>query len=100
MLHPMNNPIQTSRLRNQADFYSLFAAVVELQKLFQCPSVLKGADLLSNRLETLRQVERGELTPDQAPESLRYINAARAASNDAGPRRIRIDFIKSALTDL
>jgi hypothetical protein len=89
--------IRESRLRNQADFYSLFAAVVELQRQDRCPTADRAAATLASWVNTLRDVERGSASPDQASSESRYLGAARAASNDAGPRRIRIDIVKAIL---
>lgn len=89
--------IPSSRLKNQADFYSLFAGVVELQRDGQCPAPQVAADRLSAWLPTLRAVEREEIAAENEPDIVRYLNAARAASNDAGPRRTRIDIIKNVL---
>lgn len=95
--HPGGTAIPASRLRNQADFYSLFAAIVELQREQQCPTIAEATARLAAWLEALREVERGGIPADQAPEMSAYLHAARAASNDAGPRRTRIDTIKAVL---
>ncbi|WP_206453351.1 DUF262 domain-containing protein [Aurantimonas marina] len=97
---PGANAILTSRLRNQADFYSLFAAVVELQREGNCPSPADAAANLTAWLNNLRGVERGEAGADQITDESRYLDAARAASNDSGPRRTRINIIKAILTGL
>jgi hypothetical protein len=91
--------IQTSRLRNQADFYSLFAAVVELQRQCKCPTSAHAAVNLASWVTTLRDVERGSVSVDHASNESRYLGAARAASNDAGPRRTRIDIVKVVLLE-
>jgi hypothetical protein len=94
---PSGGAIQASRLRNQADFYSLFAAVVELQKQGRCPTPADAAARLASWVGILRDVERGDISADQAPNETRYLGAARAASNDAGPRRTRINIVKAIL---
>ncbi|HEY4045099.1 MAG TPA: DUF262 domain-containing protein [Rhodopila sp.] len=91
------NTIQTSRLRNQADFYSLYAAVLELQKQEACPTPADAAARLSAWVIVLREVERGEASADQASSESRYLGAARAASNDPGARRTRINIVKAIL---
>ena len=59
----MNEPgagaIHGSRLRNQADFYSLFAAIVELQRNQECPSSADAAARLIPWLTSLRDIEPG-----------------------------------------
>lgn len=100
LAQPGGQAIPATRLRNQADFYSLFAALVELERDGDLPTHAEAADRLLAWLGTLRQVERGELTSEQYPAFARYLDAARAASNDAGPRRARIDIMKSVLLDV
>ncbi|MBO6719380.1 MAG: DUF262 domain-containing protein [Rhizobiaceae bacterium] len=89
--------ITASRLKNQADFYSLFAAVIELQRDGQCPDAGVTARNLSRWVGRLRELEREPVPAVQAPHESRYLDAARAASNDAGPRRTRIDITKSVI---
>lgn len=51
-------------------------------------------------LDFERRVEAariGNLGDDVDPEARAYYAAARSASNDAGPRRVRIDAIKRVL---
>lgn len=87
------NEMTRSRLRNQADFYSLFGAVYELTKNGAMPD----ADIASERLLAfLEQVGNQADWPDN-PKAAEYYHAARSASNDPGPRRARIDIIKEVL---
>ncbi|HKY87044.1 MAG TPA: hypothetical protein VJL90_09810, partial [Pseudorhodoplanes sp.] len=85
--------LQNTRLRNQAEFYSLFAAVVELTRENQRPL----ADDSAARL--LPWAVNVTATPvDQLAElDVQYVAAARAASNDPGPRRIRINRVKEVM---
>ena len=92
-----NFSIASSRLRNQADFYSLFGAIVELRSSSTLPSPLDAARRLSVWLLTLKDVERSPLKSDTNAREVRYLDAARAASNDSGPRRVRIDIVKDVL---
>ncbi len=89
--------IQTSRLRKQADFYSLFAATVELQQQAELPTPAQAAVRLAPWVATLREVERGSVSTDHGSNESRYLGAARAASNDAGARRTRINIVKAIL---
>lgn len=92
---PVASVITGSRLKNQADFYSLFAAVAELQRGDHAASASEGANRLARWVGVLRETERGD--GEQDDRATRYLSAARAASNDAGPRRVRIDIIKDVL---
>jgi hypothetical protein len=86
--------IVNSRLRNQADFYSLFAAISELEREgFQTDIEAFRARLLS-WIADLKTAEQRQ-TGNQA--DLDYLAAARSASNDAGPRRVRINRVKDIL---
>ena len=96
---PNGSLIASTRLKNQADFYSLFAAVVELQREQRCPTSEDAAARLIAWLAQLREVEREEVALDQEATIVRYLGAARAASNDAGPRRVRIDIVKDVLLE-
>ncbi|MBS9477421.1 DUF262 domain-containing protein [Ancylobacter radicis] len=91
------NYITSSRLRNQADFYSLFAAVVELNRDGGAPTPDVAATKLAQWISRLKHVELMAETNDQYADEIMYLGAARAASNDAGPRRIRINAIKRVL---
>jgi hypothetical protein len=85
--------ISRSRLRNQADFYSLFGAVYELTDKGTMPA----ADIACQRLLAfLEQIGNQACWPDN-PKAAEYYHAARSASNDPGPRRARINIIKEVL---
>ncbi len=92
-----SSTISNSRLRNQADFYSFFAAIVELKREKNCPEAHDVGHRLSMWLTQLREVERLLTSTEQDNEISKYLQAARAASNDAGPRRIRINAIKKVM---
>jgi len=85
--------ISRSRLRNQADFYSLFGAVYELSEKGAMPAEDVACERL---LEFLEQVGDQKSWPEN-PNAAAYYQAARSASNDPGPRRVRIDIIKEVL---
>lgn len=95
--HP-DRAIQASRLKNQADFYSLFAAVVEMQRDQTTLPPAQASAKLADWLAELAQVESGEVPIGAYPGTDAYLAAARAASNDAGPRRIRINKLKSVMS--
>ena len=79
-----------SRLRNQADFFSLFAATADLKRTQSLPEVSHVAVRLSKFIDLLSS----EAIPKPAAD---YLEAARSASNDPGPRRIRIDVMKDVI---
>lgn len=85
--------ITRSRLRNQADFYSLFGAVHELQEKGAVPPANIACERLLDFLEKVGNQRIWSENPDAAA----YYQAARSASNDPGPRRVRIDIMKEVL---
>ncbi len=104
-----NNIIKPSRLKNQADFYSLFAALAELGRDGRLPTAHFAVAQLSEWIGQLFQLtqrneEEGAVQPQieaaREREAAAYLDAARAASNDAGPRRRRIDIMKAVLTEV
>ncbi|MBB3035330.1 hypothetical protein FHR91_002981 [Erythrobacter lutimaris] len=92
-----NGTILNSRLKNQADFYSLFGAVVELLRQGSLPIADDAKDRLLEWLDELRDVDQGNVATGTHPETEAYLAAARAASNDSGPRRVRINKLKAVL---
>jgi len=83
-----------TRLRNQADFYSLFGAVSEM---VAAGDRISPWDVLL-RLESFVKVVEDPDKRADSKEATNYFEAARSASNDAGPRRIRLDIMKDVLT--
>jgi Protein of unknown function DUF262 len=88
-----DRPLSTSRLRNQADFYSLFGATLDLRRA----KALPPADVAAASL--LRFVRRvaNESKRAKSAGATEYYEAARSASNDARQRRARIRLITEAL---
>ena len=84
--------ILQSRLRNQADFYSFFAAIADLRKSGALPN---ESDLLARLKDFLEMVD--ETGAGQPEYVSKYYDAARSASNDTGPRRERIKIIKNVM---
>jgi hypothetical protein len=84
------NTLIRSRLRNQADFYSLFGAICE-QPIKEDVDIVRGR--LRDFLETVE--DEKQRVNDGKAES--YYADARSASNDAGPRRRRIDIMKDVM---
>jgi hypothetical protein len=85
--------IGQSRLRNQADFYSLFGAVASMLHEGSLPNAEPAAQRLLSFAATVENPE----SRANHQWALDYFNAARSASNDAGPRSARIEIIKRAL---
>jgi len=83
--------LRTSRLRNQADYYSLFGAVDELLENDVQLDIAYAGRRLS---EFVRSVD-DQATREEIPHLAEYYNAARSASNDTGPRRQRIEILKT-----
>lgn len=81
------------RLRNQADFYSLFGAVLALYKRGELPSVDDAARRLKNFLELV--YDEGIRLKNE--DARRYYEAARSASNDLRQRNTRIDILSRVI---
>lgn len=88
--------LSKSRLRNQADFYSLFGAVDELLQ--------EGIAADPETWTTLATAftERADNEEERITDKpLRdYYEAARSASNDTGPRQTRVNLLSRVLRDL
>ncbi len=92
-------PLLGTRLSNQADFYSLFGAIAELER----QSLLPDQAICLLRLGFMVQYLAG-ITPDSDASSvdkdmLLYYSASRSNSNDAAQRKTRIDIVKKVLRD-
>jgi len=84
--------LRGSRLRNQADFYSLFGTVASLPDNTNWERV---AEALKAFIEIVND-DAARATNDSA---LSYYEAARSASNDAGPRKSRINTLLKVISD-
>lgn len=83
-----------SRLRNQADFYSLLGAVSELQK---SGGLVDPAQAAARLLTFVARVEDEAERSNDADLTV-YFDAARSASNDKGPRERRIQYMTRLLS--
>jgi hypothetical protein len=81
------------RLRNQADFYSLFGALVELLESESLPSVSD----LQNRLGQFFTLVSDDKQRSSNSDAASYYEAARSASSDVGPRRVRVAIVRRIL---
>ena len=83
-----------TRLRNQADFYSLFGAI---DSLLVEKTKIDPNEAARRLIDFVGQVESDELRLDDAGLQM-YYEAARSASNDTGPRNTRINIVRRVLT--
>jgi hypothetical protein len=91
--HPDGTFIPQTRLRNQADFYSLFAAFAELARERALPG---DPGIIAIRLKAFLEILESErLTSSR--DATTYFDASRSASNDAGPRQKRISIMKQVI---
>jgi hypothetical protein len=81
-----------SRLRNQADFYSLFGAVSAL-KASELPEPQRTTERLAEFISRVDDPDRWAGDPRAAE----YYDAARSASNDLSRRKFRVDAIQAVL---
>jgi len=83
---PSGQDLRAGRLKNQADFYSLFGAVSALEGEIDWAAV-------ANRLNAFILDVSDEARRAASEAASRYFEAARSASNDAGPRKLRIEIL-------
>jgi len=85
--------LHKSRLRNQADFYALFAVICDLLDANLMPAAQTAARKLSAFVQTVDDVHARA-----SVSSVReYYDAARSNSNDIGQRRKRIEVLSMIL---
>jgi hypothetical protein len=85
---------EARRLRNQADFYSLYGAILDLMRQGQLPDEVTAVSRLTAFMSMV--VDEGQRQVDE--DAKRYYEAARSASNDLAQRRNRIDILRGALS--
>lgn len=88
------NDLLGTRLRNQADFYSLFGAINSLLPKGKLCAPHEAA----NRLLSFTADVEDEAKRASDNELAGYFDAARSASNDKGPREVRIAYMVKLLT--
>jgi hypothetical protein len=86
--------LTNGRLRNQADFYSLFGAVDSMLGRGTLPSPREAAD----RLIVFTQRVDDETARKDSKILRDYFDAARSASNDKGPRATRMEILEKVLS--
>jgi hypothetical protein len=93
VVEPDGPALVPSRLRNQADFYSLFGAIASLDQQGQLPEPYEVAARLRGFVERVESEDERNADADLKT----YYEAARSASSDKGPRETRIDYIARML---
>ena len=83
-----------TRVQNQADFYSLFGAVLELQQEKKLPAPEASGRALARFLKQ----SNDETAREKNEDARMYYEAARSASNDLRQRRTRIEILKKKLS--
>lgn len=93
ILDASGGQLTTTRLRNQADFYSLFGAVSDV---YAKAGAIHPDHSARKLMDFIADVEdEGKRNDD--PELMAYYDAARSASNDRGPRARRIEIVSNLL---
>jgi hypothetical protein len=99
-LSPEANLYKT-RLKNQADFYSLFGAIAELNRKEKLSINKEVGIRISDFLKTVEDKELQNKAKDKLSnyqeKALAYYQAIKSAFTDANPRKVRIEIMKSLL---
>jgi hypothetical protein len=82
------------RLRNQADFYALYGAVLDLWR----EGRLADREVSIDRLNSFMAIVNEDETRVADPDANRYYDAARSASNDVTQRRDRVRILTEVLS--
>jgi len=91
--HDTSGDLVRSRLRNQADFYSLVGAIHSMSIEQRQIDNARVPDLLRRFISMVEDASGRAALPDADA----YYAASRSASNDQGPRQTRITIMKSLL---
>ena len=84
---------EARRLRNQADFYSLYGAVLDLTRNGWTADQHIGVA----RLEEFMRIVNSDVHRQDSDDAKRYFEAARSASNDVAQRRDRVRILSKVL---
>ncbi|MFC0544018.1 DUF262 domain-containing protein [Kutzneria chonburiensis] len=82
-----------ARFRNQADFYSLFAIILELHREQQVPQ----KDDSVKRLREFMAIVLDDKRRSSDENAAKYYEATRSASSDQAPRRDRVRILRQVL---
>jgi hypothetical protein len=85
--------LHQTRLRNQADFYSLFGAIAELNT----ENNLHITGLSGQRIYDFLQIVTNENERENNQQAKGYYKSVKSSFTDVGPRRNRIDIMKSII---
>jgi uncharacterized protein DUF262 len=83
------------RLRNQADFYSFFGAIANLQSSGRA---LPASHLVQKRVDGFFETVNDEVRRKSNMSATEYYEAVRANSNGATERRLRIELMERVIT--
>jgi hypothetical protein len=86
--------LASSRLKNQADFYSLFGAFSELLRESNAPDT----SFCATRISEFLSLVSNETSRRTNEDAYKYYGAARSASSDRGPRETRIQIMKRVIS--
>jgi hypothetical protein len=90
---PEGRDLGSTRLQNQADFYALLGAVAALFRADELRSPADAATSLQRFADAVSQ----DHARSQDEALAGYYEAARSASNDKGPREVRIAYLTQVL---
>ena len=85
-----------TRLKNQADFYSFFGAISELQRENKLEINHEIAQKIYQFIKTVEDEEERKQSNNSKIQE--YYNAVKSSYTDAGTRKTRIDIIKSVIS--
>lgn len=93
--------LSKTRLKNQADFYSLFGAIAELNREEKLTIDKEMGTRINKFIETVEDKELQDKSKDELnnyqKKALAYYQAVKFAFTDANPRKTRIDIMKSLI---
>ena len=93
--------LRKTRLKNQADFYSLFGAVAELNREYQLIIDKETGPKINSFLEAVDEKELQDKSinelNDYQKQAREYYQEFKKSLTDASPRKKRIEIIKSLL---
>jgi hypothetical protein len=96
-----NLNLPKTRLKNQADFYSWFAAIAELNREDSLKIERETGSKINDFLKVVEDKKLQDKSIDELSnyqrKALDYYQAVKSAFTDAGPRKTRIEIMKSLL---
>lgn len=89
----LSKDLVKTRLKNQADFYSLFGAIAELNRENQ----LEISQEIGKNIYNFLEIVTNEEERNKHKDALEYYNAVTSSFTDSGPRKKRIEIMKSVI---